>query len=125
MSEVINPTGEQLYLATKHTHDSSGEVINPATKELQEEVSQKLEQVKAAIEEIQQVAGEVQVTNLPETQKVVADQPLPVSINGTTEGLLADRPNPGTVPIGTRYWAVDTGEYAVSTGTTWRVLGVV
>lgn len=97
MSEVINPTGEQLYLATKHTHDSSGEVINPATKELQEEVSQKLEQVKAAIEEIQLggdvatettlaqvkaeleaikarldegINGSVEVTNLPETQQV-------------------------------------------------------
>ena len=73
----------------------------------------------------QQVAGEIEVTNLPEVQKVEADQPLPVSLYGTIEGLLADRPNPGTVPIGTRYWAVDTGEYAVSTGTTWRVLGVV
>ena len=72
-----------------------------------------------------EVDGSVTVKNFPETQKVVADHPLPVSLYGTIEGLLADRPNPGTVPIGTRYWAVDTGEYAVSTGTTWRVLGVV
>lgn len=36
MAEVFSPTGEQLYDATRFTHDSSGGVINPSTKEGQE-----------------------------------------------------------------------------------------
>ena len=47
-----------------------------------------------------------------------------VRIYGSLAGLAADRPPADEVDIGTTYWSVDTGDVSVSTGTTWRSLGV-
>ena len=81
------------------------------------QINVKQNAILAKLEQLETEIQEVKANQLSGDQKV--------QLSGTIEGLLADRPNPGTVPIGTRYWAVDTGEYAVSTGTIWRVLGVV
>ncbi len=43
---------------------------------------------------------------------------------GSIVGLLSERPEPQPENKGVTYWAVDTGEVAVSTGAEWRKLGV-
>lgn len=45
-------------------------------------------------------------------------------LNRDRRGPAANRPAANSVPVGTVYWSVDTGDVSVSTGTTWRSLGV-
>lgn len=47
-----------------------------------------------------------------------------VQLTGQINDIAANRPDADTVDVGTVYWSVDTGDVSVSTGTTWRSLGV-
>ncbi len=47
-----------------------------------------------------------------------------VQLKGSLAGLAANRPVATSENIGYTYWSVDTGDVSVSTGTTWRSLGV-
>jgi len=83
-----------------------------------------------------EVDGSVTVKNFPETQKVSADEPLPVSINNSNTtlpvsinekdvviGLLADRP-PASEMRGRGYYAwdeTDGHKLKYSDGTNWVV----
>lgn len=48
-----------------------------------------------------------------------------VTLTGRINDIAANRPDADKVDVGTVYWSVDTGDVSVSTGTTWRSLGVV
>ena len=48
-----------------------------------------------------------------------------VQLKGRIDDLEINRPAANSVDKGTVFWAVDTGEVSVSTGTEWRRLGVV
>ena len=39
-----------------------------------------------------------------------------------TRDLAANKPVASSVPVGTVYWSVDTGDIEVSDGTTWRAV---
>lgn len=62
--------------------------------------------------------GEAKIINVDENGNVKVQQV------GTIQGLSAERPTPTVANKGMTYWAIDTGEVAVSTGTIWRKLGV-
>lgn len=49
---------------------------------------------------------------------------LKTALQGSLRGPASARPAANTVENGTIYWSTDTGEVSVSTGSTWRSLGV-
>lgn len=58
---------------------------------------------------------------------VSPENALPVQLTGSNvdlRGLASERPAAAESNKNKTYWATDTGEVSVSTGTTWRVLGV-
>ena len=63
--------------------------------------------------------GKAKMINVDETGNVK------VQLKGRIDDLAANRPAADAVEVGTTFWAVDTGEVSVSTGTEWRSLGVV
>ncbi len=77
----------------------------------------------------------VLVDNLPATQNVALTgntipdaQAIPTKLTGSSlelSGLAADRPAAAAGNKGKTYWSIDTGDVSVSTGTTWRHIGVV
>ena len=74
-----------------------------------------------------EVDGSVTVKNFPETQKVSADAPLPVSINNSNMTLygadIADRPAADTVPVGTTFTIANADlDTWISNGTDWVVI---
>ena len=62
--------------------------------------------------------GKAKIINVDENGNVK------VQLKGRIEALASERPAANTVDKGTVFWAVDTGEVWVSTGTEWRSLGV-
>ncbi len=100
-------------------------VVEKATEATLAQVKSELEAIKARLDG--DFTGTVEVTNLPEVQKVEADHPLPVSLYGTTVelGLLADRPTATPENKGMGYFAWDAPEgnkLTYSDGTKWVVI---
>ena len=59
--------------------------------------------------------------------QVTFSEPQEVRVTGSTvdrRGPASARPLASSVDVGTTYWSVDTGDVSVSTGSTWRSLGV-
>ena len=72
--------------------------------------------------------GEVSATIGVIEQGAAGEDPWPVQLNGSIyelAGLASERPAAGVSNKGQVYWSIDTGAISVSTGTTWRNLGVL
>ena len=74
-----------------------------------------------------EVDGSVTVKNFPETQKVVADQPLPVSLYGNNMTLygadISERPAADSVPVGATFTIANADlDTWISNGTDWVVI---
>src|SRR5690606_35093767 len=72
--------------------------------------------------------GDISIAAVEQGKRSESAEPWEVIVSGSStdlRGPSAARPAANTVPVGTTYWSIDTGDVSVSNGTNWRSLGVV
>ena len=70
--------------------------------------------------------GDVTIGAVEQGKRSQDAEPWDVQIAGSSidlRGLAANRPAANSVPLGTTYWSIDTGDISVSTGSVWRNIG--